>query len=144
MLTIVPPSTIVLLVSIVGIVGMLSVKVMELRSGKRSLLSRMGSGTDHLFTDIYHKITKFLSYFNRKTAIALAQWIAYHILAFLRRTYHKIHALAHLHPHTKKVIDMVHGRAEVGNSTRGAPSAYLKRVSEESKENFIKPIEDRF
>jgi hypothetical protein len=134
MLTFVPISTISLLVALVLILGMFGIKASELKRGRRSWLSRMGSGTDHFFTNIAHKIARFFSYFNRRTAIALTQWIAYKILSALRATYHKLHDLAHLHPHTKRVIDMVHGRAEVGNGKRGAPSAYLRRVSEESKE----------
>lgn len=134
MLAFVPLSTISFGIALVLILGMFGIKSAELRSGRRSWLSRMGSGTDHFFMALSHKLATFFSYFNRKTAIALSQWIAYKIISTMRHVYHKLHDLAHLHPHTKRVIDMVHGRAPVGNGERGAPSAYLRRVSEETKE----------
>lgn len=126
--------------SLFSIILMMLLKARELRTEKPSILRVVGSGTDHTFRSMYRKVRKFFSYCNRRTAIALAQWIAYHILNSGKALLSWLHDLAHLHPHTKKVIDMVKGKEDI--SQRGSASIYLKRLTEESKDGSVGAIED--
>ena len=114
---------------------MISFKAVEISSGKKSWISVMTEKTNHIFHNIYNHIKKVLSYINRKSAIALIQWIAYHILSWARDVYIWAHKKAHAHPHSKKVIDMVRGKGEIKKN--GGVSFYLKRISE-NDEDVIK------
>jgi hypothetical protein len=110
---------------------MLVLKHSEIKSGKKSILSRLGDDTDHIFQTAYAKVRFFISHINKRTFIVLAQWIAFHVLSFFRGIYLRIHAAAHRHPHSKKVIDMVTGKGEVDQN--GGTSFYLKQIAEETK-----------
>ncbi|MDP3962299.1 MAG: hypothetical protein Q8Q03_00300 [bacterium] len=77
----------------------------------------------------YNRVRKFILYFNKRTAIALVQLIAYHILSWARSAYIWLHRKAHAHPPSKKVIDMVRGRGEVDRN--GGTSFYLKKIGKE-------------
>lgn len=116
--------------SLIGIVAMIGLKYYEVRTQKRSILSRFVEKTDYRIQYAYRKIRLFISYFNRKSAVALVQWIAYHVLSWARRGYIWLHRKAHAHPPSKKVIDMVRGKGDVGNI--GGASFYLKKISEEN------------
>jgi len=118
-------------ISFVGILGMLGFKALELRSGKKSWISRIADMTNHIVHDYFDKIKKFISYFNRKSALALIQWIAYHILSWAREVYIWAYKKAHAHGPSKRVIDMVRGKGEV--NTNGGASFYLKQISEEDE-----------
>jgi hypothetical protein len=117
--------------SFVGILGMLGFKALELRSGKKSWISRLADLTNHIVHDYFDRIKTFISYFNRKSALALVQWIAYHILSWARSLYIWAYKKAHAHGPSKKVIDMVRGKGEV--NTNGGASFYLKKISEEDE-----------
>lgn len=118
-------------ISFAGILGMLGFKALEIRSGKKSWISRIINSVNHIVHDYAVNIKKFISYINRKSAIALIQWIAYHILSWVRSVYIWLHRKAHAHPPSKKVIDMVRGKGEVKNN--GGASFYLKSISEEDE-----------
>ena len=116
-------------VSFAAIVGMISAKFFQLESGKENLLNKLSNKTDTTFRTANRKVRAFLSYFNRKSALALVQYIAYHILSVVRKSYHWIYNKAHAHPPSKKVIDMVRRKGEV--EVRGGASFYLKQISED-------------
>ncbi len=117
-------------VSLVGIVVMLLLKRREAHTGHPSLVSRFGQGTDHIFTAFFGGIGRVASYVNRHTFIALAQWIAFHVLVHMRKVYVEVKHQALANTHSKKVIDMVRGKGEV--KKHGA-SFYLKRLSNDDK-----------
>ena len=119
-------------ISILAIIGMISFKGLELRSGKKSWISRLSDNTNHIVRDYYYSTRKFISYINRKSAVAFLQWIAYHILSWAREAYIWAYKKAHAHGPSKKVIDMVRGKGEV--NTNGGASFYLKQISEEDEE----------
>lgn len=108
---------------------MIVLKYREMKAGKRSWLSFLAQKTDHIVYKSYRNIRQFIMYINKKSAIALAQWIAYHILSWVRSLYIWIRTKAHAYPHTKRVIDMVRGKGTV-KKNNGA-SFYLKKISKE-------------
>lgn len=121
-------------VSLIGIVGMISIKSVEINSGKKSWVSRLSDNTNHLVHDAYDRTRTFISYINRKSALALVQWIAYHILSWAREFYIWAYHKAHAHAPSKKVIDMVRGKGKEYKG--GGASFYLKRISEEEEEGI--------
>jgi len=114
-------STISFFLALLGILGMVSFG---------QSLSKFTGKTDRLIETVYSKIRLFISHINRHTAIALVQWIAYHVLSWIRSLYIRVHRKAHAHPHSKKVIDMVRGKGEVEKN--GGASFYLKSIGEEN------------
>lgn len=119
-------------ISFIGIIGIIWIKTIENRSGRKIwILKLLNRANDNVYNS-YLWIKKILSYINRRSAIALIQWIAYHILSRIRRLYIWIHKKAHAYPHSKKVIDMVRGKGEINKN--GGASVYLKRISEEDEE----------
>lgn len=109
---------------------MLALKMRRLRLDVRSRFSHLTERVDQRIRIAFANVRTFFSYFNRKSAVALLQWIAYHILSWARQAYIWMHRKAHAHPKSKKVIDMVRGRGEV--EKKGGASFYLKRISEET------------
>jgi hypothetical protein len=105
---------------------MILLKRREVLSGRRSFISKLGEGSDHIFSALFGSVRKFISYINKHTFIALAQWIAFHILVHIRKVYVEIKHLWIKNTHTKKVLDMVRGKGEVTNN--GA-SFYLRRIA---------------
>ena len=121
--------TISFLISILCIVGMIYLKFYEIKTNKKSLLSLLAENTDHIFERIVKDIKFVILHVNKHNAIALVQWIAYHILSWIRGLYIKIKNRAHAHPHSKKVIDMLSGKCKIERN--GGVSFYLKKISEE-------------
>lgn len=113
-------------VSFVGMAVMLLFKRAEARSGHPSIISRLGRGSDHVFSAIFTGFSRFISYMNKHTFIALAQWIAFHILVHVRKVYVEIKHRILSTPRGKKLMDAVRGRGEVKD--HGA-SFYLRRIS---------------
>jgi preprotein translocase subunit SecG len=114
--------------SFLGIITMLLLKRREVKTGKRSILSRMGAGADRLFNAIFGAVKQGFSYFNKHTFIAISQWIAFHVLLRIRNIYVELKHRALVNPHTRKVIDAVRGRGEV---RKEGVSLYLRRISTE-------------
>jgi hypothetical protein len=123
---------IIFFIALLGIILMIILKSVELRSGKKSLFSRMGASSDHFVHATYDKVRFGLSQINKNNAVKFLQWIAFHVLSFGHRIYVYLHDKAHRHPHSKKVIDMVKGKIEI--SQHGGSSFYLKKIAEETKE----------
>ena len=109
-------------------VGMIVLKRYEVKTNKPSLVSRLGKGTDHVFHAIFGGVSQGISYINRHTFIAIAHWMAFHVLLRTRKVYVEVKHKALANPHGKKVIDAVRGRGEV--KKHGA-SFYLRRISGE-------------
>ncbi|MEI6304884.1 MAG: hypothetical protein WCP09_02580 [Candidatus Taylorbacteria bacterium] len=114
-------------ISLIGIIIMPLLKRHEVKTGKATIVNRLGRGTDHIFQHIFTSVRKAISYVNKKTFIALAQWIAYHILFHIRKVYVDLKHLFISNPHGKKLIDAVRGRGDVKD--HGA-SFYLRRISD--------------
>lgn len=94
-------------------------------------MTRIADSTNHIFHNIFDAVKKVSAYLSKKGAIALIQWIAYHVLSWARATYIWAYKKAHAHGPSKKVIDMVRGRGEI--SKNGGASFYLKSISADSK-----------
>ncbi len=101
-----------------------------MKRGTTTRLTFLLQKADPILRHYYSRFRSFISYFNRKSALALVQWIAYHILSWARAGYIWLHRKAHAHPPSKKVIDMVRGKGESGNI--GGASFYLKKISEDN------------
>ena len=114
-------------VSLLVMVLMIGLKSREARTGKRTIVSRMGQGTDHFFVSIYLSVKKLISYWNRRTAVALAHWFAYHILFRIRKIYVELKHRALMNPHGRRLINAVRGRGEV---RREGASFCLRRIAE--------------
>ncbi len=117
-------------VAFLCMVIMIALKSREVRTGRASLVSRMGRGTDHIFSAISSSLRRGISFINKHTFIALMHWIAYHILVRIRGIYVEIKHRALTNPHGRRIIDMVRGRGEVRN--HGA-SFYLRKIGVEEK-----------
>jgi len=121
---------IIFYVSLLGMAAMLLLKRQEVKTGHPSLFSRLGQGSDRFFSSLFTAVRQTVSYINKHTFIALAQWVAFHVLVHVRKVYVELKDLALKNQHSKKVIDMVRGRGEISN--QGA-SFYLRRISAEDK-----------
>lgn len=113
-------------VSLLGIISMLLWKRHEERTGKPTAVARLGRGADHKLQAIFASFKKSFSYLNRHTFIALAHWIAFHILLRVRTFYVELKHRFISHPQGRKMIDAVRGRGEVKD--HGA-SFFLRRIS---------------
>jgi hypothetical protein len=114
-------------VSFALIAFMLWMKRAELTTGRKYFVTRLAEENDHVFHEMYARVRNVISYFNKHTFIAFLQWIAVGFLSWLRRLYIKLFHLAHKHPHSKKVIDMVRGKGEIGAT--GGASFFLKQIT---------------
>jgi hypothetical protein len=129
-------ASIVFFISLIGIVTMLYLKARRLKLEVRSNFSFVSEKVDHKIRSVFARVRTFISYFNRKSAVALVQWIAYHVLSWGQKAYMWLYDKAHAHPHSKKVIDMVKGRGEVDET--GGASFYLKRINPEEAPQTVK------
>src|ERR1035437_2131326 len=116
--------------SFVVMIFMLSMKRLELVSGKKYFLTNLADKNDHIFEKLHNDIRIVVSYFNKHTFIAFLQWIAAGILSWLRNLYIKLFHIARKYPHSKKVIDMVQGKGKV--NANGGASFFLKKISDDS------------
>ena len=113
--------------SFLGIIVMVLLKRYEVNSGKATVVSRIGQGSDQLFHDIFAALKHGTSYVNKHSFIAIAQWIAFHVLLRVRNIYVELKDRALSNPHSRKVIDAVRGRGEI---TPHSASFYLRRISD--------------
>src|SRR3989344_1500721 len=77
-------------ISLLGMIYMIFLKSGEMNSGRRNILSRLGSGADHIFQSAFQSVGQGISYINKHTFIALAHWLAYHVLVRVRNVYVEI------------------------------------------------------
>lgn len=113
-------------VSFVGIILMVLLKRGETRTGRPSLVSRIGRGSDQFFHTVFSAVSVMFSYINKHTFVALAHWMAFHVLLRIRTIYVELKARFIEHPQGKKMLDAVRGRGEV---TDHGASFYLRRIS---------------
>lgn len=113
--------------SFIVIILMILLKRYEVKSGKPTIISRLGRGSDTFFHSIFSTVSTAISYINKHTFVALGHWVAFHILVHIRKVYVEIKAYFLATPQGKKMLDAVRGRGEVKN--HGA-SFYLRRISE--------------
>lgn len=118
-------------ISFLCILGMISLKSFEIKSGKKYLIFKIAEKADDFVKGIYSNVIKLISYINKKSAIALIQWIAYYILSWARSIYIWAHKKAHAHPPSRRVIDMVRGRGEINKN--GNTSFYLRRIAQDDE-----------
>lgn len=114
-------------ISLLAIIMMVVLKKREFVAGKTSLFSKIGVRSDKFFEESFVSIGKLISYINKHTFIAIAQWIVYHILLRIRKVYVEIKHQALLNPHMRNMIYAVRGKGEV--KKHGA-SFYLRRIGE--------------
>jgi hypothetical protein len=117
-------------VSLLAMIAMVAFKRHEALTGVPSFVSKVGAGSDHVFQAAYSTVRHGLSYINRRTFIALVQWLAFHVLKFFRTLYVEIKHRFISTDHGKKLIDAVRGRGEV--STHGA-SFFLRNIAADGK-----------
>ena len=113
-------------ISLLGIISMIVLKRFELRSANTNSSANVSSLEIRL-QNIYNSINRSLKMLNRKTFIALAQYITFHILYRIRKVYVELKHRALMNPHGKKMIDAIRGRGEINK--HGA-SFYLRRISD--------------
>ena len=116
--------------SLLAMIAMVAFKRHEVKTGNPSLVSKAGAQSDHIFQAVYTCVRHGLSYFNRRTFVALIQWLAFHVLKFLRTLYVEIKHRFISTDHGKKLIDAVRGRGEVEH--HGA-SFFLRKIAAEGK-----------
>ena len=115
-------------ISLLAMLAMILLKRREAKTGRPNLISRLGRGSDSLLHSIYASGSAVIAYINKHTFIALAQWVAFHVLVHIRKVYVELKHRALSNPHGKKVIDAVRGRGQV---TEHGASFYLRRISTE-------------
>lgn len=113
--------------SLLGIIAMVLFKRHEVTSGKPSMVSQLGRRSDQLFHTIFASVKHAYSVLNKRTFIAIAQWLGFHVLFHSRKVYVDLKDRALSNPHSKKVIDAVRGRGEL---TPNTASFYLRRISD--------------
>lgn len=117
--------------SLLLMAGMLSLKHFEIKSGKVFAISKYFHGFNGKVRFIANKTRYFIKQFNRKNFALFIGLILVGTMRLLRSIYVHVQNIAHSHPQSKKIIDMVQGK---GNTDKkGAVSFYLKRIAEESK-----------
>ena len=118
-------------VSLAAMIAMVLLKRREVKTGIPSLVSKVGAGSDYVFQAVYSTVRHGLSFINRRTFVALMQWLAFHALKGIRAFYVEIkHRFISTH-HGKKLIDAVRGRGEVAD--HGA-SFFLRHLVADSKQ----------
>lgn len=113
-------------ISLMGIISMILLKKAEMKNGEDYLSEKIDSTVEQVLSRTYAKIVSTARLFNRRTFIALAQYLTYHLLFRIRKVYVEIKYRTLQNPHGKRMIDAIRGRGEVKN--HGA-SFYLRRIS---------------
>lgn len=111
-------------ISLVGIIAMILLKRREL---KTSNSSTDDNAVEQALSKFFAKVQYSIKLLNKRTFVALVQFITFHVLFRIRKIYVEIKHRTLLNPHGKKMIDAVRGRGEVKN--HGA-SFYLRRISD--------------
>lgn len=117
-------------ISLLAMAVMVLLKRREVKTGVPSLVSKVGAGSDHVFQAAYATVRHSLSYVNRRTFVALMQYVAFHILKASRTFYVEIKHRFISTTHGKRLIDAVRGRGEVQH--HGA-SFFLRQIAADSR-----------
>ncbi len=121
------PLIITFYLSFIGIIVMVLMKRHEVKSGKVTVVSRLGQGSDQFFHRIFSLVKEGASYVNKHSFIAIAQGAAFHVLLPIRKIYVELKHRALSNPHSRKVVDAVRGRGEI---TPHSASFYLRRIGD--------------
>ena len=105
---------------------MILIKRAEIKRATVQTSTESVSNIEKKLEKIYHSTAQYFRMINKRTFIALVQYITYHVLYRIRKIYVEIKHRTLLNPHGKKMIDAVRGRGEIKN--HGA-SFYLRRIS---------------
>ena len=114
-------------ISLLGIISMILIKRAEMKNGDLSIADKLESSVEVVLGKIYTKVSNYYKMLNRRTFIALAQFLTFHILLRIRNVYVELKHQTLQNPHGKRMIDAIRGRGEVKN--HGA-SFYLRRISD--------------
>ena len=114
-------------ISLLGIISMILIKRAEMKNGDLSIADKLESSVEVVLGKIYTKVSDYYKMLNRRTFIALAQFLTFHILLRIRNVYVELKHQTLQNPHGKRMIDAIRGRGEVKN--HGA-SFYLRRISD--------------
>jgi hypothetical protein len=106
---------------------MILIKRAEMKNGDLSIADKLESSVEIVLGKIYTKVSNYYKMLNRRTFIALAQFLTFHILLRIRNVYVELKHQTLQNPHGKRMIDAIRGRGEVKN--HGA-SFYLRRISD--------------
>ncbi len=109
-----------------GIITMILLKRVEIKRGDISK-QKSESRLEKTLAYFFGQISQFYQMINRRTFVALVQYLTFHALLRIRNIYVDIKHKTLLNPHGKRMIDAVRGRGEIKN--HGA-SFYLRRISE--------------
>lgn len=120
------------IVSSLGIIGMILMKLRELKTGKLSLLSRISERTNHSFRNAYRSVKTFFSYFTKRNAVLLARFLLVRTILFLRKIYLIVKNKIMSYETAQKLRDMINGKGVI--KKKGAVSFFLQRIAEEAKE----------
>lgn len=128
------------LISTFGIAGMIFLKVIELRTGKPSLMSKVSGKTNHIVRKYYNKVRRFLAYFNRRNAVLLFRFVVFHTVVFVRKSYiWSKEMIMKLKP-AQHLRDMVDGKGVI--KKKGAVSFFLQRIAEEAQAAHEEALEE--
>ncbi len=115
-------------ISLAGIISMMSIKLVEVKTGRRSILSRASERTNHIVHDLVAKVRKFLSYINLRNAKLLLHFLAYHAFVFVHKTYLRVKTMVkdHLKKRPESFLNTVIGKGVV--KKKGSVSLLLKKL----------------
>ena len=130
-------ATLTFIISFLGIVGMFAVKLVEARTGKQSLLSRISDRTNHIVHDAVARARHIMSFVTKRNAILLGRFIAYHVLLTAHRLYIKAKRSikTYLEKKPSSPINLILGKGEI--KKKGSVSFFLKHIAEESKKREV-------
>ncbi|MCR4334857.1 MAG: hypothetical protein NUV47_04000 [Patescibacteria group bacterium] len=126
-------ATIFLIISLAGIIIMFVTKLIEAKTGKKSILSKISDNTNHVIHNQIAKIKITFSFVNKRNAILLGRFIIYHVLLACHKLYMKLKQVIkkHLENKPSSPINMVLGKGVI--KRKGSVSFFLKHIVEESK-----------
>ena len=126
-------ATIFLIISLAGIIIMFVTKLIEARTGKKSILSKISDNTNHVIHNQIAKIKITFSFVNKRNAVLLGRFIIYHVLLACHKLYMKLKQAVkkHLENKPSSPINMVLGKGVI--KRKGSVSFFLKHIVEESK-----------
>jgi hypothetical protein len=120
------------LASGIGIIIMLSLKTIEVHTGKASILSWVSDKTNHIVRDYYMNTRRFFSYFNKRNAALLLQFLLIQAVGSIRGIYRRIDQHLAQNPHG--LFSTVKEKAVL--KKKGAVSFFLEHLNEEKKESL--------
>jgi hypothetical protein len=119
------------LASGIGLILMLSLKMFETETGRTSVLSWFSGKTNHVVHRYYFGVKKFFSYFNKRNAILLVQFVIVRIINSSKKLYNKIDERLTKNPH-----GFLSTVKQGASSQKGAVSMFLEHLDDEKREGL--------